>query len=83
MPKRAALLLDRLLVALQKAVDNEELGKGGASRPYVRPLQDYPDISDSPRMHLSDEKTVMFELTLIRVYYFDPTSGFKRSSLYS
>ncbi|XP_058794625.1 uncharacterized protein LOC131666202 [Phymastichus coffea] len=84
MTKRAALLLDRLLVALQKVVDNDELGKGGVSGSYVNSLQDYPDISDSPRMQLGDEKTMDLQRrgqAKGRVYwrcYFNAVTCFKR-----
>lgn len=57
MPKRAALLLDRLLVALQKAVENDELGREDA-KSYVRSLPDFSDVPESQRMQISDEKTV-------------------------
>ncbi|XP_014214886.1 uncharacterized protein LOC106644051 [Copidosoma floridanum] len=58
MPKRAALLLDRLLVALQKAVDNEEIGKNGY-KTYARTLPNYSDIPESEHgMQLTDERTM-------------------------
>lgn len=36
MPKRAALLFDRLMVALQKVVDNQNKGELDGSRPFAR-----------------------------------------------
>lgn len=59
MPKRSALLLDRMFVALQKALENDEMGKEGY-KSLVRSYPYYSDMSDSPGMGLSDEKTVIF-----------------------
>ncbi|XP_011500872.1 PREDICTED: uncharacterized protein LOC105364591 [Ceratosolen solmsi marchali] len=81
--KRAALLLDRLLVALQKAVENNELEKGG-SKPFVRSLPEISEMPDSPRMHLSDEKIMDLQRrgqAKGRIYwrcYFNAVTCFKR-----
>ncbi|OXU29576.1 hypothetical protein TSAR_015903 [Trichomalopsis sarcophagae] len=82
MPKRAALLLDRLLVALQKAVENDEVGKENS---YVRSLPDFSDMPDSQRMQLSNEKTMDLQRrgqAKGRVYwrcYFNAVTCFKRN----
>ncbi|XP_003426067.1 uncharacterized protein LOC100680495 [Nasonia vitripennis] len=83
MPKRAALLLDRLLVALQKAVENDDVGKEN-SNSYVRSLPNFSDMPDSQRMQLSNEKTMDLQRrgqAKGRVYwrcYFNAVTCFKR-----
>lgn len=72
MPKRAALLLDRLLVALQKAVENDDVGKE-SSNSYVKTLPDFLDMPESQRMQLSDEKTVSLAQNRefqVKIYHF-------------
>lgn len=58
MQKRAALLLDRLMIALQKAIENEDSVGGGSSGKYY--VKSGNQLRESTRQNvpLADEKTV-------------------------
>ena len=56
--KKAALLLDKLLVALQKAVNEDEIGKTGGSKSYAAPLEGLSDFPETRRMELADGRGV-------------------------
>ncbi|XP_014231759.1 uncharacterized protein LOC106655734 [Trichogramma pretiosum] len=83
LPKRAALLLDKLLVALQKAVDKDEIGKEG-SKSYARMQSDFPDFPESQKFLLADDKTMDLQRrgqAKGRVYwrcYFNAVTCFKK-----
>lgn len=63
MPKRAALLFDQLMVALQKVVDNQGKGELGDSRPFTRSSGPHlhADPSNSQIVPSADEQTVSRE----------------------
>ena len=73
MPKRAALLLDRLMIALQKAVENDILSDETSGSSYSRkdsPGRDrnliyYPDAN----YDYMSTKTVIQISTIIIFYY--------------
>ncbi|XP_076167443.1 uncharacterized protein LOC143146741 isoform X2 [Ptiloglossa arizonensis] len=82
-PKRAALLLDQLMVALQKVVDNQGRGELAGNRPFVR--SSGPHLpSDSQIVPTADEETMELQRrgqTKGRVYwrcYFNAVTCFKR-----
>ncbi|KZC14848.1 PREDICTED: uncharacterized protein LOC107192911 isoform X2 [Dufourea novaeangliae] len=86
-PKRAALLFDQLMVALQKVVDNQNRGPGefGASRPYTRSSGSHPPAVDTQQIVASgDEQTMDLQRrgqSKGRVYwrcYFNAVTCFKR-----
>ncbi|XP_076375150.1 uncharacterized protein LOC117229961 isoform X1 [Megalopta genalis] len=87
-PKRAALLLDQLMVALQKAVDNQSKGELGASRSssYARSPGPHITAGESQIVSTGDEQTVKMDLqrrgqSKGRVYwrcYFNAVTCFKR-----
>ena len=58
MQKRAALLLDRLMIALQKAIENEDsVGRGSSGNYYVKPGNQLRE-SNRQNIPVTDEKTV-------------------------
>ncbi|XP_006621518.1 uncharacterized protein LOC102679964 isoform X2 [Apis dorsata] len=83
-PKRAALLFDRLMVALQKVVDNQNKGELDGSRPFVR--SPHLSIENSQIIPSTDEQTMKMDLQRRgqakgRVYwrcYFNAVTCFKR-----
>ncbi|XP_053998922.1 uncharacterized protein LOC128887253 isoform X2 [Hylaeus anthracinus] len=85
-PKRAALLLDRLMVALQKVVDNQDRGELGSVRSFGRSSGPHLPSSDSQIVPSADEETVKMDLqrrgqSKGRVYwrcYFNAVTCFKR-----
>ncbi|XP_078046498.1 uncharacterized protein LOC144474951 [Augochlora pura] len=86
-PKRAALLLDQLMVALQKAVDNQNRGELGSSRSsYSRSSGPQISAGESQIVSTGDEQTVKMDLqrrgqSKGRVYwrcYFNAVTCFKR-----
>ncbi|XP_024939724.1 uncharacterized protein LOC107266579 [Cephus cinctus] len=82
-PKRAALLLDRLMVALQKAVDNQGLGGGEDVRSLTRSAPRHP-VASSQIVPAADEQTMDLQRrgqAKGRVYwrcYFNAVTCFKR-----
>ena len=58
MPKRAALLLDRLMVALQKAIENEDSVGGVSSGKYYVKSGNQIRETKTQNIPLADEKTV-------------------------
>lgn len=60
MPKRAALLFDRLMVALQKVVDNQNKGELDGSRPFAR--SPHLSIENSQIIPSTDEQTMKVSL---------------------
>ena len=59
MPKRAALLFDQLMVALQKVVDNQGRGElGGGSRTLTRSSGSHLPSGNSQVIPSADEQTV-------------------------
>lgn len=84
-PKRAALLFDRLMVALQKVVDNQNKGELDGSRPFAR--SPHLPIENSQIIPSTDEQqTIKMDLQRRgqakgRVYwrcYFNAVTCFKR-----
>ncbi|XP_029156356.1 uncharacterized protein LOC114929111 isoform X3 [Nylanderia fulva] len=90
-PKRAALLLDQLMVALQKVVDNQGKSTVGESRGMSRGMSRGTKVS-APRFiantEIADDQTVVNSMDLQRrgqakgqVYwrcYFNAVTCFKR-----
>ncbi|PBC32497.1 hypothetical protein APICC_09259 [Apis cerana cerana] len=82
-PKRAALLFDRLMVALQKVVDNQNKELDG-SRPFAR--SPHLSIENSQIIPSTDDQTMKMDLQRRgqakgRVYwrcYFNAVTCFKR-----
>ncbi|CAK9798737.1 hypothetical protein ANTQUA_LOCUS1712 [Anthophora quadrimaculata] len=85
-PKRAALLFDQLMVALQKVVDNQGRGEMGGSRAFARSSGPHLPIGNSQIVPSADEQTVKMDLQRRgqakgRVYwrcYFNAVTCFKR-----
>ncbi|XP_017879988.1 uncharacterized protein LOC108624897 [Ceratina calcarata] len=86
-PKRAALLFDQLMVALQKVVDNQARGEfGGADRTYERSSTGQLPAVNSQIGPSADEQTLKMDLQRRgqakgRVYwrcYFNAVTCFKR-----
>ncbi|XP_076670922.1 uncharacterized protein LOC143370133 [Andrena cerasifolii] len=85
-PKRAALLFDQLMVALQKVVDNQGKGELGDSRPFTRSSGPHlqADLSNSQIVPSADEQTMDLQRrgqSKGRVYwrcYFNAVTCFKR-----
>ncbi|XP_043462348.1 uncharacterized protein LOC122498603 [Leptopilina heterotoma] len=84
MQKRAALLLDRLMIALQKAIENEDSVGGGSSGKYY--VKSGNQLRESTRQNipLTDEKTMDLQRrgqAKGRVYwrcYFNAVTCFRR-----
>ncbi|XP_029050158.1 uncharacterized protein LOC114879426 [Osmia bicornis bicornis] len=85
-PKRAALLFDQLMVALQKVVDNQDRGELGGSRTFTRSSGPHLSAGNAPIVPSADEQTVKMDLQRRgqakgRVYwrcYFNAVTCFKR-----
>ncbi|XP_076647501.1 uncharacterized protein LOC143356040 [Halictus rubicundus] len=85
-PKRAALLFDQLMVALQKVVDNQNRGELGNGRSYARSSAPHIPVDESQIISTGDEQTVKMDLqrrgqSKGRVYwrcYFNAVTCFKR-----
>ncbi|XP_043252361.1 uncharacterized protein LOC143348172 [Colletes latitarsis] len=85
-PKRAALLLDQLMVALQNVVDNQGRGELSGSRSFSRSSGPHLPASDSQIVSSADEETVKMDLqrrgqSKGRIYwrcYFNAVTCFKR-----
>lgn len=85
-PKRAALLFDQLMVALQKVVDNQNREGLGSSRSFVRSSGPRLSADNSQIVSSADEQTVKMDLQRRgqpkgRVYwrcYFNAVTCFKR-----
>ncbi|CAK9828740.1 hypothetical protein ANTRET_LOCUS6207 [Anthophora retusa] len=85
-PKRAALLFDQLMVALQKVVDNQGRGEMGGSRAFARSSGPRLPVGNSQIVPSADEQTVKMDLQRRgqakgRVYwrcYFNAVTCFKR-----
>ncbi|XP_033198007.1 uncharacterized protein LOC117160972 isoform X1 [Bombus vancouverensis nearcticus] len=84
-PKRAALLFDQLMVALQKVVDNQNRGEFGG-RTLPRSSGPHLPVGNSQNIPATDEQTVKMDLQRRgqakgRVYwrcYFNAVTCFKR-----
>ncbi|CAL7941003.1 unnamed protein product [Xylocopa violacea] len=84
-PKRAALLFDQLMVALQKVVDSQARGELGPSRPFTRSSGPMTN-GNSQIVPAPDEQAVKMDLQRRgqakgRVYwrcYFNAVTCFKR-----
>ncbi|XP_076242675.1 uncharacterized protein LOC143184372 [Calliopsis andreniformis] len=83
-PKRAALLFDQLMVALQKVVDKQARAELGASRPFMRSSGPHLPASNSQIAPVTDEQTMDLQRrgqSKGRVYwrcYFNAVTCFKR-----
>ncbi|XP_076757762.1 uncharacterized protein LOC143427475 [Xylocopa sonorina] len=85
-PKRAALLFDQLMVALQKVVDSQARGELGASRTFTRSSGPRLPPGNSQIVPAPDEQAVKMDLQRRgqakgRVYwrcYFNAVTCFKR-----
>ncbi|KOX79319.1 hypothetical protein WN51_09121 [Melipona quadrifasciata] len=84
-PKRAALLFDQLMVALQKVVDNQGRGElGGGSRTFTRSSGSHLSSGNSQVIPSADEQTMDLQRrgqAKGRVYwrcYFNAVTCFKR-----
>ncbi|KAK2581835.1 hypothetical protein KPH14_002301 [Odynerus spinipes] len=81
-PKRAALLFDQLMIALQKVVDNQGRGDVGSGRALTRSAP--PNPAPNSQMIPSDEQTMDLKRrgqAKGRVYwrcYFNAVTCFKR-----
>ncbi|XP_017764793.1 PREDICTED: uncharacterized protein LOC108554134 [Eufriesea mexicana] len=86
MPKRAALLFDQIMVALQKVVDNQGREELGGSRTFTRSSGAHLPSGNSQIVPSADEQTVKMDLQRRgqakgRVYwrcYFNAVTCFKR-----
>lgn len=58
MQKRAALLLDRLMIALQKAIENEDSVGGGSSEKYYMKSGNQLRESNRQSIPIPNDKTV-------------------------
>lgn len=63
MPKRAALLFDQLMVALQKVVDNQNRGELGG-RTLPRSSGPHLPVGNSQNIPATDDQTVKVALQL-------------------
>nr|XP_031835452.1 uncharacterized protein LOC116428219 [Nomia melanderi] len=85
-PKRAALLFDQLMVALQKVVDNQNRGELGGSRTFTRSSGSHMPAGETQIVPSGDDQTVKMDLqrrgqSKERVYwrcYFNAVTCFKR-----
>ncbi|KOC62532.1 hypothetical protein WH47_04193 [Habropoda laboriosa] len=83
-PKRAALLFDRLMVALQKVVDNQGRGELSGSRTFTRSSGPHLPAGNSQIVPSMDEQTMDLQRrgqAKGRVYwrcYFNAVTCFKR-----
>jgi len=76
MPKRAALLFDRLLVALQKIVDNQEkdlIESKSISKSLVHRFQ----AANSERVPVADDQMVVNSVLTFKQFYSKKSQYFK------
>lgn len=66
-PKRAALLFDQLLVALQKVVDNQGKGSVGSKGIGKSPVHRFP-AANSEIVPVADDQTVANSVTFKQFY---------------